>query len=96
MNLEEMLQMCEDTVGCDLKVINLIVKTFMDEIVKALSQGQTVNLGEDFGVFSVKLRTPHLTENSPRTPKDIHYKVVFRESKGVKQRLKMKNELIQR
>lgn len=53
-----------------------------------LSAGHEVNHGENSGTFSVKLRTNHLTENSPRTPKNSRYKVILRENSGLKQRLK--------
>ncbi len=67
-----------------------VIAAFLAEITGKLSQGHTVDLGEEFGVFSVRLQTDYLAENSPRNPKDSRYKVIFRENNGMKRRLKVK------
>lgn len=66
------------------------MQAFLESTAAELAEGRSVDLGENFGVLSVKLRTPHLQEGSPRTPKNARYQVVFRESKRFKQRLKVK------
>lgn len=89
MEREELLRITAEVSGADRQTAEKIVSVFLDRITEELSKGGAVDLGEDFGKFSVKLRTNHLAENSPRTPKDSRYKVVFRENKGMKKRLKV-------
>lgn len=89
MKLEELLQACGEETGCGPEMADRIVTCFLNRLVEELAMGQTVDLGREFGVFSVKLRTAHLAENSPRTPKDSHYKVVFREGNGMAKKLKV-------
>lgn len=91
--MEEMLEYCSEVTGCDEKVVEKVVDAFLDKIVEELSQGNSVDLGKEFGIFSAKLRTSHLQEGSPRTPKDSRYKVVFRENSGMKRRLKVTGDL---
>ena len=87
--MKQYIKMCSQKTGCEENVANEIIETFLDLIVEELSHGNTVDLGPEFGVFSARLRESHLTENSPRTPKDSHYKVVFREGRGMQKRLKV-------
>lgn len=87
--MRDLLQRCSEKTGYEEAAVEYIITEFLSEITSELSKGNTVDLGEDFGVFSVKLRTDHLTENSPRTPKGSRYKVTFRENNGMKQRLKV-------
>ena len=87
--MKELIKHCSQTTEYEEIVVENIITQFLAEIANELSAGHTVDLGEDFGTFSVKLRTNHLAENSPRTPKDSRYKVVFRENRGLKQRLKV-------
>lgn len=87
--MEEMLEYCSEVTGCEEQVVEKVVDAFLDKIVDELAQGRSVDLGKGFGIFSAKLRTAHLQEGSPRTPKDSRYKVVFRENSGMKQRLKI-------
>lgn len=88
--MEQLMQQCSIKTGYEETVVENVIAAFLAEITGELSQGHTVDLGEDFGVFSVKLRTDHLAENSPRNPKDSRYKVIFRENNGMKRRLKIK------
>lgn len=87
--MNQYIEMCSRKAGCEEAEAEQIVKAFLDTIVDELSQGNTVDLGPEFGVFSARLRESHLTDNSPRAPKDSHYKVVFREGKGMQKRLKV-------
>ena len=87
--MEELLKRCCDETGLEKAVVETAVSSFLGQIVKELSQGHTVDLGKGFGVFTPKLRTSHLQENSPRTPKDSRYKVVFREGAEMRQKLKV-------
>lgn len=70
-------------------MVEKVISQFLEKITCELCEGHTVNLGDDFGIFSVKLRTANIVDNSPRTPKNGRLKVVFRENKGLKQRLKL-------
>lgn len=87
--MKELIKHCSQTTEYEEIVVENIITQFLAEIVNELSAGHTVDLGEDFGIFSVKLRTDHLAGNSSRTPKNSRYKVVFRENRGLKQRLKV-------
>lgn len=87
--MDEMLEYCSEVTGCEEQVVEKVVDAFLGKIVDELSQGKSVDLGREFGIFSTKLRTAHLQEGSPRTPKDSRYKVIFRENSGMKQRLKI-------
>jgi nucleoid DNA-binding protein len=87
-SLEELLQHCCQETGADRETVEKVVNTFLDGIVSELSQGNTVNLGEDFGTFSAAFRDGgNVQANSPRTPKQSRYLTVFRENKGMKRRM---------
>ena len=75
--------------GCGREQAEQIIALFLSEIVEELAQGHKVDLGPEFGVFSVKLRTGAAAEGSPRTPKDSRYKVIFRENSGMRKQLKI-------
>lgn len=87
--MKELLQTCSEAAGCEETVAEAVINQFLNEIVQELSEGHTVDLGPDFGVFSAKLRTGVVQDGSPRTPKSSHYKVTFRENKGMAKRLKV-------
>ncbi len=87
--MKEILEQCKTETGYSMEDIEKIVGVFLDTVTDELSQGHTVDLGSDFGEFSVRLRESKLNVNSPRTPKDSHYKVLFREGNGMKKRLKV-------
>ena len=82
--MKELVERCSKATGYEGFVVESILTQFLAEIADELSAGLAVDLGENFGTFSVKLRTAHLAENSPRTPKNSRYKVIFRENKGLK------------
>ena len=88
--MNQFTEKCSREVGCTEAVADRVIGIFLENVAKELSQGNTVDLGADFGVFSTRLREPHLAENSLRTPKDSRYKVIFREGKGLKKLLKVK------
>lgn len=84
--MEELLQHCSQVTGYEKKVVENVVAQFLELIVQQLKNGHSVDLGESFGTFfGVKMRAPKLSENSPRTPKQIRSLVVFRESSGLRQ-----------
>jgi nucleoid DNA-binding protein len=86
--LEELLQYCCQETGTNRETVEKVVGAFLEGIVNELSQGNTVNLGENFGTFSAALRSGgNVQENSPRTPKQSRYLTVFRENKGMKRRM---------
>lgn len=87
--MNQYIEICSQKTGYAETVVEQVVAAFLDSIVSELSQGNTVDLGSEFGVFSTRLRESHLADNSPRTPKDSRYKVVFREGKGLQKRLKV-------
>ena len=88
-SLDRLLQYCSKETGYEKQEVETIIGCFLDKISQELSEGHTVDLGACFGVFSVKLRSGTLPEGSPRTPKDSRYRVVFRESNDLRQRLKL-------
>lgn len=61
---------CSHEAGCTETVEEKVIEIFLKEVAEELSQGNTVDLGADFGVFSTRLREAHLAQNSPRTAKD--------------------------
>lgn len=87
--MNQYIEICSQKTGCEETIVEQVVAAFLDSIVSELSQGNTVDLGPEFGVFSTRLRESHLADNSPQTPKDSRYKVVFREGKGLQKRLKV-------
>ena len=87
--MKEILDRCRAETDCSPEDIEKIVGVFLNTVTDELSQGHTVDLGPEFGEFSVRLREQKLNANSPRVPKDSHYKVVFREGSGMKKRLKV-------
>ncbi len=87
--MEKLLQYCSMATGYEQQTVAVIVNSFLDKIAQELSEGNTIDLGENFGTFSVKLRTGAVQPGSPRTPKDSRYRVVFRENNGLKKRLKL-------
>lgn len=88
--LDNLLERCSRKAGCRREQAEQIIALFLSEIVEELAQGHKVDLGPEFGVFSVKLRTGAAAEGSPRTPKDSRYKVIFRENSGMRKQLKIK------
>lgn len=87
--MDRLLQYCSKETGYEKQEVETIIGCFLDKISQELSEGHTVDLGACFGVFSVKLRSGTLPEGSHRTPKDSRYRVVFRESNDLRQRLKL-------
>lgn len=89
--MNQFAEKCSHEAGCTETVAEKVIEIFLEEVAEELSQGNTVDLGADFGVFSTRLREAHLAQNSPRTAKDSRYKVVFREGRGLRKRLKIKS-----
>lgn len=87
--MKQFAERCSREAGCKESVAEKVIETFLESIAEELSQGNTVDLGADFGVFSTRLREAHLAENSPRTEKGSRYKVVFREGRELRKRLKI-------
>ena len=87
--MEELFQYCTAQTGLEKNEVEAVIDVFLDKIVEELSRGNTVDLGDDFGVFTVKLRVGSVPEGSPRTPKASRYRAVFRENKGMRRRLKL-------
>ncbi|MGN0671805.1 MAG: HU family DNA-binding protein [Anaerovoracaceae bacterium] len=89
--IQELINYCSDDTGCSEDEVRRVIDVFLDKITCELSQGNTVDLGNDFGSFFVRLRSgiDNLKEHSPRLPKDSRYKVFFREKSGMKKRMKL-------
>lgn len=86
--MEDLLRRCSMAAGCEISMTEAVVQSFLAGIAEELSKGNSVDLGENFGTFIVKLRDGKPQEGSPRTPKEARYKVVFRENRGLKKKLK--------
>lgn len=76
------LRMQPDTVSDVLD--NLLI-----DMRDAFERGQCVDLGADFGRFSVKFNKGYCNMNSPRTPKASRYTVVFRSANDLKKKLRV-------
>lgn len=87
--MKEILKRCQEETGCSMEDVERVVCVFLNSIADELTNEHVVDLGSDFGEFSVRLRESKYSANSPRTPKDAHYKVVFREGNRLKKRLKV-------
>lgn len=87
--VKELLQHCSTETGLDEKEVQAVIDAFLDGIVRELSHGHAVDLGDDFGVFSARLRIGKVAEGSPRKPKESRYLTLFRENKGMRSRMKL-------
>lgn len=89
--MEELLKYCSQATGYERQAVEAVIGSFLDKIAQELSEGHSVDLGKNFGTFSVKLRTGHeaIQKNSPRTPKESRYRIIFRENNGLKKRMKL-------
>ena len=87
--MNELAEHCNKVTGYAEIAAESIITQFLAGIANELSAGYEVNLGENFGSFSVRWRTDRLAENSPRAPENSRYKVIFLEKNGLKQRLKV-------
>lgn len=89
--MKQFAERCSREAGCKESVAEKVIEIFLECIAEELSQGNPVDLGAEFGVFTTRLREAHLAHNSPRTAKDSRYKVVFREGRELRKRLKIKS-----
>lgn len=87
--MEKILEACCADTGFEKSVVEAVTRSFLKQIADELVTGNSVDLGTDFGILLSKLRVPHQSEQSVRTPKDSRYKVVFKESAVLRQRLKV-------
>lgn len=87
--MKEFAEKCSRKVGCPEAVAEKVIEVFLESVAEELAQGNTVDLGVNFGVFSTRLREAHLAQDSPRTGKSSRYKIVFREGRGLRKRLKV-------
>ncbi len=80
------LRICEDTGMVQQQVFNVVQRTF-DHIIKALAQGQKVEL-RNFGVFEVKVRKARIGRNpsAPGTEVPIPERSVVRFKAGKEMR----------
>lgn len=89
--MQELIRRCSAETGQPPQQVEQTVAAFLNMVTQELSRGNTVDMGKDFGKFIPRLREDKLAENSPRTKaKDPHYKVIFRENSGMRQKLKVK------
>ncbi len=87
--MKELLRYCSEQTNIEEDKAEAVVQAFLDGIVAKLSKGETVDLGDSFGVFTAQLRTGEVPDGSPRTPKASRYRVFFRENKGMRKKLKV-------
>ncbi len=87
--MKELLQNCSKATGVTEAQAEAVIRTFLADIVSQLSKGNTVDLGDDFGIFTAQLRTGEVRDGSPRSPKASRYRVFFRENKGMRKKLKL-------
>jgi nucleoid DNA-binding protein len=64
-----------------------ILDDLLSHMQTAFEKGQCVDLGADFGRFSVKLSEGYRNLDSPRTPRPSRYTVVFKSASALKKRL---------
>ncbi len=73
--------------GHDLKVIRSVVDSFLDEVKKALEDGQSVEL-RGFGTFEIRERKGRQKARNPKTGEIVsvkdHAVVAFRAGKDMK------------
>jgi nucleoid DNA-binding protein len=69
-----------------------ILENLLSNMKSAFEKGQCVDLGADFGKFSVKFTEGYLNADSPRTPKRPRYTVVFKSANKMKKRLRAPGE----
>ncbi len=89
MDYNQLIASSAAAADCSREQAGQVLDAILENMANALASGQTVDLGERFGVFEPRLREAHLAPGSPRTPKDSRYKVVFREGKQLRKRLKV-------
>ena len=63
------LRICEDTDLAQQHVFNIVQRTF-DHIIKALAQGEKVEL-RNFGIFEVRLRKARMGRNPSAPGKEV-------------------------
>ncbi len=89
MDYNQLITYSAAAADCSREQAVLLLDAMLDKMANELASGQTVDLGEGFGTFEPRLREAHLAPGSPRTPKDSRYKVVFREGRNLRKRLKV-------
>lgn len=73
-------------VDCERKVILSVVDSFLEEVKRSLSKGDTIEL-RGFGTFSKKLRNGRISARNPKTGEKItepiapHYVASFKSGK---------------
>jgi nucleoid DNA-binding protein len=84
------LRICEDTDLAQQHVFNIVQRTF-DHIIKALTQGEKVEL-RNFGIFEVRLRKARMGRNpsAPGTEVPIPERSVVKFKAGREMRLSVR------
>jgi nucleoid DNA-binding protein len=84
------LRICEDTDLAQQHVFNIVQRTF-DHIIKALAQGEKVEL-RNFGIFEVRLRKARMGRNpsAPGTEVPIPERSVVKFKAGREMRLSVR------
>lgn len=70
-----------------------VLDNLLNNMKDAFEKGQCVDLGADFGRFSVKFNEGYYNINSPRTPKPSRYTVVFKSANTLKKRLRSQTNI---
>lgn len=89
MNQMELLNKTAEKTGCHINEIEKVYQALLETMFSAVSTGENINFGSDFGGFIVKRRDYKLPDNSPRTQKPSRYQVTFRPSGELKKILKI-------
>lgn len=91
MRESEFIQMVAANANIEVKQVEKFYNQMKMVWKKTLRDGESIDLGEDFGKLAVKKREYKLNENSPKTQKDSIYIVSFKESSIFKKELKIKD-----
>lgn len=91
MRENEFIQMVAEGANVEVQQVEEFYNQMKKVWKKTLKDGESIDLGEDFGKLAVKKREYKLNENSPKTPKDSVYIVSFKESSVFKKELKIKD-----
>jgi nucleoid DNA-binding protein len=88
------LRICEDTDLVQQHVLDIVQRTF-DHIIKALSEGEKVEL-RNFGIFEVRVRKARMGRNpsAPGTEVPIPERAVVRFKAGRKMRLDVRKPAV--
>lgn len=90
MERKELFQKIMEETDVNLEQIEKVYLSMAHVISDTLGKGEEVTLNPELGLFAPKLwDNPGMNENSPRTRKDVRYKVRFRPGREMERCLKV-------